>query len=140
MHFSRSVGDEHGERASAIVLRAIEAAREGRAEEFIGHFAEDVDFWMPGTTPISGHWHDRQGFVDYAMKVWSYLSVPVKLEVRSLVAAGDWVVTECAGHGVTRDGRDYDNVYCLVWVVRDERIVRFAEYCDTALVESVLCR
>lgn len=140
MQFSRSVGDERGERASAIVLRAIAAAREGRAEEFIGCFAEDVDFWMPGTTPISGHWHDRQGFVDYAMRVWSYLSVPVKLDVRSLVAAGDWVVTECVGHGVTRDGRDYDNVYCLVWVVRDDRIARFVEYCDTALVESVLCR
>ena len=126
--------------ARSCVLAAIEAARSGRAEEFFGYFDADVDFWLPGSTPISGHWTTRAGFVEYATLVFSYLSVPVRLDVTNVIAAGDWVVTECTGHGVTRDGVDYDNVYCLVWRVRDGKIVRFTEYCDTDLVRQVLCR
>jgi hypothetical protein len=140
MDMIRSIGDPLGAQSADLVMRAINHARAGEAEQFINCFSPALEFWMPGSTPISGHWHDREGFVGYATKVWSYLSVPVKLEVRSVVAAGEWVVTECVGHGVTRGGADYDNVYCLVWVVRDGRIARFVEYCDTALVESVLCR
>jgi hypothetical protein len=95
---------------------------------------------MPGTTPISGRWDTRDGFIEYATLVFSYLSKPVRLEVTNLISAGDWVVTECTGHGVTRDGVDYDNVYCLVWRVSGGKIVRFTEYCDTDLVRQVLCR
>ena len=122
------------------VRAAIEAARAGRADEFFGYFDPAVEFWMPGTTPISGRWNSREGFIEYAMLVFSYLSKPVVLEITNVIGAGDWVVTECTGHGVTRDGTDYDNVYCLVWRVRDGRIVRFTEYCDTDLVRQVLCR
>ncbi len=95
---------------------------------------------MPGSTPISGRWNTRDGFIEYATLVFSYLSMPVRLEVKNVIAAGDWVVTECSGHGVTRDGVDYDNVYCLVWRVQRGKIVRFTEYCDTDLVRQVLCR
>lgn len=140
IEFQRAIGDPAGAASAALVLRAIEAARAGRAEEFIGCFAEDVAFWMPGSTPISGRWHDRAGFVAYAMKVWSYLDVPVRLEVDGVIAAGEWVVTPCRGHGVTKRGEDYDNVYCLVWRVRHGCIVSFVEYCDTALIDAILCR
>ena len=112
----------------------------GRGDEFIACFAEQVEFWMPGSTPISGRWHDRAGFIAYAMKVWSYLEVPVRLEVDGVIAAGEWVVTPCRGHGVTKRGEDYDNVYCLLWRVRDGLIVSFVEYCDTALINATLCR
>ena len=53
--------------------------------------------------------------------------------------AGEWVFTEAVGHGVTKRGHDYDNSYCLVWQVRDGKIIRFVEYCDTELVSTVLC-
>ncbi len=140
IQFGRAIGDAAGQESATLVLRAIDAAREQRAEEFLACFADDVAFWMPGSTPISGRWHDRAGFVAYAMKVWSYLDVPVRLEVDGVIAAGEWVVTTCRGHGITKSGADYDNVYCLVWRVRAGRVVTFVEYCDTALVEAVLCR
>lgn len=140
IEFGHAIGDGIAQTSAQVVLGAIEAARAGRAEEFIACFAEQVEFWMPGSTPISGRWHDRAGFVSYAMKVWSYLDVPVRLEVDGVIAAGEWVVTPCRGHGVTKHGEDYDNVYCLLWRVRDGLIVSFVEYCDTDLINSTLCR
>ena len=132
--------DDRSATSVQCVRAAIDAARAGRADEFFACFDEALQFWMPGTTPISGRWHSRAGFVEYATRVFSYLSQPVVLEVTNVIAAGDWVVTECTGHGVTKAGVDYDNVYCLVWRVEDGKIVSFTEYCDTDLVRQVMCR
>jgi len=93
-------------------MAAIEAARSGLGDAFVACFSDDLDFWFPGTTPISGR---RQGLP--AFKVF----------------------TEASGHGVTKKGLDYDNSYCLVWQVRDGKVIRLVEYCDTELVSTVLC-
>ena len=59
---------------------------------------------MPGTTPSRATGTTaRIRRLRHARLELSQRSV--KLEVRSLVAAGDWVVTECVGHGVTRRAR-----------------------------------
>jgi len=42
------------------------------------------------------------------------------------------VAVEAASHGVTGDGRIYQNRYCFVLDIVDERISAVREYCDTA--------
>jgi ketosteroid isomerase-like protein len=120
-------------------MAAIEAARGGLGDEFVACFAEDLDFWFPGTTPISGRRKGLDGFKEYLGQVASYLSEMIQLEPTNVVVAGEWVFTEASGHGVTIKGLDYDNSYCLVWQVRDGKVIRFVEYCDTELVSRVLC-
>jgi len=44
-------------------MAAIEAARSGLGDAFVACFSDDLDFWFPGTTPISGR---RQG-----LPMWS---------------------------------------------------------------------
>lgn len=122
-----------------VVMTALEAARGGLGEEFIACFAEDIDFWFPGTTPISGRRRGLAAFTEYLQQVAGYLEQMVVLEFTNVVATGEWVFTEALGHGVTKKGKDYDNSYCLVWQVRDGKIIRFVEYCDTELVSKVLC-
>jgi ketosteroid isomerase-like protein len=38
----------------------------------------------------------------------------------------------------TKDGQPYNNDYCLIYRLRDGRIVEIREYCDSALTEAVL--
>jgi ketosteroid isomerase-like protein len=123
----------------SVVMATIEAARKGLGEEFVARFADDLDFWFPGKTPISGRRKGLAAFNEYLQQVASYLSEMIVLELTNVVVAGEWVFTEAAGHGVTRKGLDYDNSYCLVWQVRNGKIIRFVEYCDTELVSTVLC-
>jgi ketosteroid isomerase-like protein len=122
-----------------VVMTAINAARGGLGDEFVACFAEDLDFWFPGTTPISGRRKGLAAFRDYLVQVAGYLDQMILLELTNVVVAGEWVFTEATGHGVTKTGLDYDNSYCLVWQVRDGKVIRFVEYCDTELVSSVLC-
>lgn len=71
--------------------------------------------------------------------VAKYLDVLITIKVFNFIAAGEWVVTEANGHGVTKKGRDYNNRYCHLWQVRNGKIVKFIEYNDTDLVNRVLC-
>ena len=56
-----------------VVMTAINAARSGLGEEFVACFAEDLDFWFPGTTPISGRRRGLAEFKEYLGQVASYL-------------------------------------------------------------------
>jgi len=120
-------------------MNAIDAARNGLGDEFVSWFADDLDFWFPGTTPISGRRRGLAGFKKYLGQVAGYLDQMIVLELTNVIVTGEWVITEAIGHGVTKSGRDYDNSYCLVWQVRDGKVIRFVEYCDTELVSKVLC-
>lgn len=120
-------------------MAAIKAAGSGLGDEFIACFADDLDFWFPGTTPISGRRHGLPAFREYLEQVASYLDELIVLELTNVVVTGEWVFTEATGHGVTKKGLDYDNSYCLVWQVRDGKVIRFVEYCDTELVSTILC-
>lgn len=122
-----------------VVEKAIEALNKGDAAGFLGSFSDDLDFNMPGTTPVSGHTKGLKNFVSLVEKVAGYLDVLITIRVTNFIVCGDWVVTESDGHGVTKKGKDYDNHYCHLWQVRDGKIVKFVEYNDTDLIERVLC-
>lgn len=49
-----------------------------------------------------------------------------------IVDGGSAVAVEAASHGVAGDGRTYQNRYCFVLDIVDERISAVREYCDTA--------
>ncbi len=122
-----------------VVQNAIDALNRGDAAAFLGSFSEDLDFWMPGTTPVSGHTHGLQEFTALVEKVAGYLSVMITINVTNFITCGEWVVTQSDGHGVTKQGKDYDNHYCHLWQVRNGKIKTFVEYNDTDLIMRVLC-
>jgi len=62
----------------------------------------------------------------------------LRLSVNTVLAEGDRVVVEAEGHGVTAEGKPYENQYCFVVTLRDGRIVQFNEYLCSALAEEVL--
>jgi uncharacterized protein len=47
-------------------------------------------------------------------------------------------VVEARGEMRTRAGVPYNNEYCLIYRLKDGKIVEFREYCDSALTEAVL--
>jgi uncharacterized protein len=54
------------------------------------------------------------------------------------IAEDDVVVVEAKGEMRTKAGTPYDNDYCLIYRLRERRIVEIREYCDSALTETVL--
>jgi ketosteroid isomerase-like protein len=140
-NLSGAIVTESGSRKNVdLVLQAIAAVGAGDAESFLGAFAADIDYRLIGSTPVSARGQGIDGWTKLVLRVGDFLSEPVKLDVSNIIAAGDFVVTEATGDAVTTTGKRYANEYCLIWQLRDGKIVRFTEYCDTDLINTVLSR
>ena len=57
------------------------------------------------------------------------------IEITSITVEGDTVVAESLGRAVNpQNGRTYNNIYCYVMKIQDEKIILFREYQNTLLV------
>jgi ketosteroid isomerase-like protein len=55
-----------------------------------------------------------------------------------IIADDEFVAVEARGDMVAKSGARYDNDYCLVFRLREGKIVEMREYCDSVLTETVL--
>jgi ketosteroid isomerase-like protein len=94
---------------------------------------------------VTGHYSWSQTFVGKAAvlrDLYGYLGTLVAEGRRTIplrfIAGDDHVVVEARGEMRTKAGVPYNNEYCLIYRLKDGKIVEFREYCDSALTEAVL--
>ena len=121
-----------------VVQSAVDALNSGNNEGFISYFSDDFDFWMPGTTPVSGRTKGVAEFAALVGRVAEYLDVMLTIKITNMIVSGEWAVSESKAHGVTKKGEEYCNTYCHLWRVQDGKINKFVEYNDTDLIMRVL--
>ncbi len=120
--------------ASNIVRGALEALNSGDTESFLGHFSDDMQFWMNGDHQFSGLLEGKAAFIELLGRVMVGIDGGIALEVDNILSAGDWAVTESNGTAKTSSGEPYNNRYCMLWRVKDGKIIVFKEYNDSAMV------
>jgi ketosteroid isomerase-like protein len=59
------------------------------------------------------------------------------IEITGVTAEGERVAIEGTGRGRLRNGRDYDNTYHFLMIVRDGRVLSVREYMDSQHVAEV---
>jgi uncharacterized protein len=55
-----------------------------------------------------------------------------------ILCDGDHAAVEARGRNRTKQGKTYENEYCWVIEMRDDKMVSIVEYADTALMVSAL--
>ena len=111
----------------------------GDRSAFVDCLADDV------VMRVTGHYSWSQTFVGKAAvlrDLYGYLATLVAEGRRTIplrfIASDDHVVVEARGEMRTKAGVPYHNEYCLIYRLKDGKIVEFREYCDSALTEAVL--
>ncbi len=66
------------------------------------------------------------------------LRVPVRQDVRHIIADGDLAVAEWTSYAQAKTGQAYQNDYTAVFRVRNGLITEVREYFDTAYAQRVL--
>lgn len=125
------------EQNKKIVNDAFEQSRKGNREGFINALSVDFKWTTIGSTGVSGTF-DVQGLVnEYFPKVFaSFKSVPV-IVPDHIIADENFVIRLGHGEGgLAKNGVEYNNIYCFVIEVENEKIKSITEYCDTALIEK----
>ena len=124
-----------------VVVRYVEAVRDGDTETIVASFAEDATWLYPGSLPMSGLWEGRDAIInDFLGGMGRYLdgSAPVVIGLVNAFADGDQVLAEWTSKATAANGATYDNRCAAVFTVRDGKIASVREYADTHHVATVL--
>ena len=105
---------------------------------FFDVLADDVQWTVIGTGPVSRTYTSRQAFLDGAAKPLSAkLAGPIVPTVVNVIAEGDTVVLQWEGKAKAKTGEPYNNSYCWVMRVADGKVREGTAYIDTALVADL---
>ena len=126
------------ERNRATITTIFEAMSRGDTRPFGEAMADDFTWRMTGTTAWSGIYSGKAEVARMLSTLrlqWAtrYKSTPSRVH-----ADGDHVIVETRGDVVTKTGKPYNNTYCLVIRMRDDKMVDLTEYFDTELVTAAL--
>jgi uncharacterized protein len=125
----------------SVVVRYIEAARDGRPAVIRDSFAADATWEYPGDLPLSGTYRGIDAIVGTFLGGAGELMAPgagVTLELISVIAEGDRVAAEWTSAATSRTGAAYRNRNAGIFTVRDGKIVSVREYTDTLHVAQAL--
>ena len=112
--------------------------RGGDGGAFFNALAEDVQWTVIGSSPVSRTYTSRQAFLDGATKPLSAkLAGPIQPMVVNIIAEGDNVVLQWEGKATAKTGKPYNNSYCWVMRIADGKVKEGIAYIDTALVEDL---
>jgi len=124
-----------------VVVRYVEAVRDGDAQTIQDSFAPDATWLYPGSLPISRLWEGRDAIMhDFLGGMGAYLdaSAPVVIELVNAFADGEQVLAEWTSKARAASGATYDNRCAAIFTVRDGKIISVREYADTHHVAAAL--
>ncbi|MEV4111990.1 nuclear transport factor 2 family protein [Nonomuraea sp. NPDC049695] len=123
-----------------VVIRYVEAVRDGDADVIYDSFAEDATWHYPGDLPISKVWQGREAIINEFLGGMGPVLVPgtMKIELVGTIAEGDRVVAEWTSKAQTVYGGTYDNRCIGIYTVSDGKISSVVEYADTRHVAATL--
>ncbi|KAF1018231.1 MAG: nuclear transport factor 2 family protein [Burkholderia sp.] len=122
----------------AIVTAMYEALNNRDAKGHFGHMADDVQVTYFGNHRFSRTFHGKQDlFENFTKHFMEYLEGPLDFRVGNIIATDDYAVIEGQGIGRTKDGQDYNNVYCIVMRLVEGKVTEIREYMDTDLAKRI---
>jgi uncharacterized protein len=99
---------------------------------------EDVEWWVIGDLPTSGHHHGRDAVTDLFALLRDNVPAGLKVNITALTAEEDRVAVEMNSEGVFPGDRVYLNVYHMLFWLRNGVIVKAHEYLDTQYTQKFL--
>lgn len=124
------------------IIRAFyDAANRGDTQGFMDQLAEDVTWTNIGSTKYSGTCVGKGELTTRLLgPLFGQLKAGITATIHNMIAENDFVAVQLSGNSETKDGRPYNNTYCHVFRIRDDKIVEVTEYLDTELVAAVFGR
>jgi hypothetical protein len=128
----------------AVAERMVDAMSRGDSEAVASLFTEDVVWEVMGADYMgSGPRYEgkKAAVEDFLFGTAAPLfdfDAPSKLDMKHVSVDGATVVMEWEFTAKSAKGRDYNNVYCVVFVVADGLISEVREYCSTERAKRIL--
>lgn len=122
------------------IMREIFAElAKGNSQPLLQCLADDFRWIIKGTTKWSRIYDGKQSVLTELLQpLREHFGSQYTNKAHNFIAENDFVVVECQGNVVTKNGDDYNNSYCFICRLADGKLKEITEYCDTELVGKVL--
>ena len=121
-----------------LIQDAFAAWASGNGGAFFALLADDVRWTVIGTSPVSRTYTSKNGFLEGAAKpLNAKLAGPIQPTVRNVIAEGDTVVLQWDGKATSKAGKPYNNSYCWVMKIANDKVIEGTAYIDTELVSEL---
>ena len=112
---------------------------DGDGSLFVAHLADDVVIRVSGQYSWSQTFKGKEAALRDLYGVVRERTTGLRKTIPlRFIADGDIVVIEARGEMMSKAGVPYNNEYCLIYRLRDRKIVEMTEYQDSTLCERVL--
>jgi uncharacterized protein len=122
-----------------LMQEIFAAVARGERATYVDRLADDVTMTVTGQYSWSRTFRGKESVM---RDLYGYVASRVQEQRRTIpirvLADEDWVVVEAVADMMTREGVRYDNQYCLLYCLREGKIVEIREYNDSILCERVL--
>ena len=126
-------GDERAE----IVKRMWTAWCAGDLESALGSMADDITWTIPGNRNVSGRHQGKDQMRQLFAEVHGLFPSGLQVDYHKLHTAPDSVTAEMTIKGPAFNGRHYENAYCIVFDISEDKIQNGRVYVDMAEVAKV---
>jgi hypothetical protein len=120
----------------ALVRRFWEAFSRSDFDTVMDLLADDVSWWVAGSTGISGT-YDKAGLKELFTNVAGGTKTGVRVTPTVMTAEEDRVAMEALSEAETLDGKIYKNDYHFQHVIKDGKLAVVREYMDPEHVREV---
>jgi ketosteroid isomerase-like protein len=120
-----------------VVLEWLRAGSSGDVDAVASVTADELVYTVKGTALISGE-RDKAGLLEVVAMIAQFVNGRLVLENMLLTAEEDRVSVEATGRSELVDGRPYNNIYHMLFFVRDGKVRELHEYIDTKYADETL--
>jgi ketosteroid isomerase-like protein len=118
-------------RNKALVEASFDRWRAGSGSPF-ELLAEDADWTIVGSSPLSKTYPNRQAFLDEVITPFNArMATPLTPSVRGIYADGDTVIAFFDAAATTTDDQPYRNTYTWYFRMRDGTVISAVAFFDT---------
>src|SRR5712692_4281675 len=124
-----------------LLQQVFSEMEKGNSRPWVEIMADDVRWTVIGTTRWSKTYEGKQSVLTDLLGVLrSRLADRMTMSAHRFIAEDDHVAVEARGRATTKDGRPYNNTYCLICRMAGGKVKELTEYVDTELVTAALDR
>jgi ketosteroid isomerase-like protein len=122
-----------------LITRTWQSVAKGDADAALANMSDEISWIIPGhLANVSGLKRGKGDVGKFISGIRNAFPEGLKSEIRKVHGAGDTVIVELTNRGKAFNGKDYENEYCFIFEVENNKIRRIREYVDLLTVKETL--
>jgi uncharacterized protein len=129
----------NSEEKKAFVTKTWNAFGKGDIKAAFANLADNVSWVIPGNMPgVSGLKRGKDEIMKFMSGISQVFPEGLQSEIRKTFCDGDTVIIELTNRGKVSNGKSYENEYCFIFELENDKIRRIREYVDTQKAKDLL--